>query len=83
MISIGSMLSLGDGYYLDDYDDDVEVAPSPRLRHKQNLSQGHAKLPGTCITSENFCGHHLERMSHVVSRFLQGSAFVLAPVVIL
>ena len=47
MISIGSMLSLGDSYYLDD--DDMEVAPSPRLRHKRNLSQGHGKLPGiTC-----------------------------------
>ena len=51
MISIGSMLSLGDSYHLDDYmnDDDMEVAPSPRLQHKRNLSQGQ-KVLGTCTT---------------------------------
>lgn len=47
MISIGSMMSLGEGYYLDDNDDDMEVAPSPRpFRHKRNLSQGNVKVPG-------------------------------------
>ena len=60
MISIGSMLSLGDSYYLDD--DDLEVAPSPRLRHKRNLSHGHGKVTG--ITYLCFCDHHLERRSH-------------------
>ncbi len=41
-------MSLGEGYYLDDNDDDVEVAPSPRpTRHKRNLSQGNVKVPGT------------------------------------
>lgn len=37
MISIGSMLSLGDSYYLDDNDDDMEVVLSLRLRYKRNL----------------------------------------------
>ena len=46
MISIGSMMSLNENYYLDDNDDDMEVAPSPRVRHKRNLSQGNAKVPG-------------------------------------
>lgn len=78
MISIGSMLSLGDSYYLDDNDDDMEVAPSPRLRHKRNLSQGHGKVPG--ITCKCFCDHHLEGRSHVVSYHLQSGTFVLAPV---
>ena len=72
MISIGSMLSLGDSYYLDD--DDMEVAPSPRLRHKRNLSQGHGKVLG--ITCKCFCDHCLGRKS-------QGGTFFRAPVVIL
>lgn len=50
MISIGSMMSLSEGYYLDDNDDDMEVAPSPRLRHKRNLSSGNIKVPGICLT---------------------------------
>ena len=45
MISIGSMMSLNDNYNLDDNDDDMEVAPSPRLRHKRNLSSGNVKVP--------------------------------------
>ena len=61
MISIGSMLSLGDSYYLDDNDDDMEVVPSPRLRHKRNLAQGHRKVSG--ITCKFFCDHRLERRS--------------------
>ena len=46
MISIGSMMSLSDNYNLDD-DDDMEVVPSPRLRHRRNLSSGNVKFsPG-------------------------------------
>lgn len=37
MISIGSMLSLGDSYYLDDNDDDMEVVLLLRLCYKWNL----------------------------------------------
>lgn len=39
MISIGSMMSLNDSYYLDDNDDDMEMVPSPRF-HRRNISQG-------------------------------------------
>ncbi|KAL9988985.1 hypothetical protein ACROYT_G003486 [Oculina patagonica] len=53
MISIGSMMSLGEGYYLDDNDDDMEVAPSPRpTRHRRNLSQGNVKVPAVTKVQE-------------------------------
>ena len=47
MISIGSMMSLNDNYSLDDNDDDMEVTPSPRMRHNRKLSSGNIKAsPG-------------------------------------
>ena len=68
MISIGSMMSLNDDYYLDDNDDDMEVVPSPRLRHKRNLSSGNMKvLPGMyylfCQATNSLWSIHLKHFS--------------------
>ena len=51
MISIGSMMSLNDNYSLGDNDDDMEVTPSPRMRHNRKLSSGNIKAPPGKSTS--------------------------------
>ena len=57
MISIGSMMSLNDNYSLDDNDDDMEVTPSPRMRHNRKLSSGNIKAPPGTSTSPVLSKH--------------------------